>query len=239
MTVLMQTDFPDPVAPAIRQCGILLKSPRDIHFARILMVRQMQFLETDLLRIKGGDFDADGGLAWNRGDDADRFCLEIEGDVIFQSFYLLHFYADCGMDLEGSDGRAAIDLAHFSFDPKAQQCLFEDLRLPLQIFFQRGLIDFFRVIEQRRRRKLVCGEISVHDLLGIDRRLPFIEGGRFRFRRRFFFRFELVVHGADFYVVVFFFTGLIDRLRQPFGKGLFDLIGCFCLKGRSFRGDGF
>ena len=148
MTVLMQTDFPDPVAPAMRQCGILLKSlmtfvpgngfaqkQGDMHFAWGLVVILVQFFEADLLRIEGRDLDADGGFAWNGGDDPDRLGLQIEGDVIFERLDLLHFHPDGRMDLKRGDRRSAVDLAHFRFDPEAQQRLFEDLRLPLEIFF--------------------------------------------------------------------------------------------------------
>ena len=84
MIVLMQTDLPEPVVPAIRQWGIAARSvmsgsplaslPRNSGIA-ILLHRLggelHQLLEADLFLLLVGHLDADGVLAGDRRDDAD------------------------------------------------------------------------------------------------------------------------------------------------------------------------
>ena len=86
--------------------------------------------------------DADRRFAGNRCDDPDRFGLHVEGDVVFEGFDLLHFYADRRLHFEGGDRGAAVDFADLRIDAKTLQGLFQDGRLAPEIFFQLGLIDF-------------------------------------------------------------------------------------------------
>ena len=84
MIVLMQTDLPEPVVPAIRQWGIVVRSvmsgsplaslPRNSGiaiFARRVGRELHQLLEADLLLLRVGHLDADRVLARDRRDDAD------------------------------------------------------------------------------------------------------------------------------------------------------------------------
>ena len=131
---------------------------------------QEQLFEADLLRIERRDLDADGGLSWNGRDDADRFGLQVQRDVVFERFDLLHLDADGRVHFERGDRGPAVDLADFGFDTEAQQGLFEDLGLALQFLFQRGLIYFFRLVQQRSRGELIGGKISICSSFG--RRAP-------------------------------------------------------------------
>ena len=84
MIVLMQTDLPEPVVPAIRQWGIAARSamsgsplaslPRKsgiVHLARRVGRELHQLLEAHLFLLLVGHFDADRVLARDRRDDAD------------------------------------------------------------------------------------------------------------------------------------------------------------------------
>ncbi len=92
--------------------------------------------------IERGDLDADSCFAGNGGDDADRFGLQVEGDVVFERFDLLHFDADGGVHFKRGDRRSAMDISHFGFDPKAHQRLFQDVGLACADLFS-GALDRF------------------------------------------------------------------------------------------------
>src|SRR3989344_4602617 len=103
--VLTQTDLPEPVAPAIRQCGILARS-ENTHSPLIAFPKKMgmasfffflivkdHLLKTHLLRVNGWDFHTNRGFTGNGSHDTDRFCLHIERNIVFKSFDLLYFHS--------------------------------------------------------------------------------------------------------------------------------------------------
>ena len=86
--VLMQTDLPEPVVPAIRQWGIAARSvmsgsplaslPRNS--GMVILLHRIggelhQLFEADFFLLRVGDFDADGVLAGDRARRCGRFRL--------------------------------------------------------------------------------------------------------------------------------------------------------------------
>ena len=97
MIVLMQTDLPEPVVPAIRQwgicgqvgdqrlaAGVLAEEQRDRHLAHRVGRELHQLLEADFFLLLVGHFDADRVLAGDRRDDADGLGLQGALDVVGQ-----------------------------------------------------------------------------------------------------------------------------------------------------------
>ena len=118
------TLLPEPVDPAISRCGMVssaatLDAAVDILAerngeARVRLRELLGFehlAQGDQLAAGVGDFDADGGLA---GDalDQDGFGLQAQAQILGEGGDAAVLDAGFGLELEGGDHRAGIDLDH-------------------------------------------------------------------------------------------------------------------------------
>ena len=117
----MQPDFPEPVVPAMRRCGMRARSvqtalPGDVlaepdrHGARGLRDVAEDVAEGDEVRAQVRDLDAHCLLAGDRRQDADLGGRERVGEVVLQRGDLGHLRAGCELELVARDPRAG-DLA--------------------------------------------------------------------------------------------------------------------------------
>ena len=138
MIVLMQTDLPEPVVPAIRQCGIAARSvisgsplaslPRYSGMACLVvgLGRELhQLLEAHLFLLRVGDFDADRVLPGHRRDDAHALGLQRAHDVVAQRRDGRDLDARRQADLVHRDDRAGVDLDDAGVDVEFLERLLE------------------------------------------------------------------------------------------------------------------
>ena len=133
----MQTDFPEPVAPAIMRCGILARSETSglPETSRPSAIGQLglggdpvlaleQLAHPDGRRVQVRDLHPDRGLAGDGREDADGLRAHAEGDVLVEAGDLLDAHAGRGHDLVAGDHGAHVDLperdldAEFAQDPQ-------------------------------------------------------------------------------------------------------------------------
>ena len=121
---LIMTLLPEPVEPAISRCGMdssaatlmrpLMSLPSGIVRCECEL-RELVGLEhlaqADHFAPRVRHFDADGGLAGNALDQ-DRFGLQAEAEVLGEVGDAAVLDAGFGLELEGGDHRAGIDLHH-------------------------------------------------------------------------------------------------------------------------------
>ena len=123
MIVLMQTDLPEPVVPAMRQWGMAARSvmrgltagvfaqeQRDLHLRHRFGGELHEFLEADFLLLRVGDFDAHRVLTRHRRDDADALGFQGTHDVVSQRGDRAHLEARRQRELVHRDDRARVDL---------------------------------------------------------------------------------------------------------------------------------
>ena len=122
------TLLPDPVEPAISRCGMdssaatrmrpLMSLPSEMvrcECGVCEFVGLEHLAQGDDLAPRVGDFDADGRLA---GDalDQDRFGLQAQAEVFGEGGDAAVLDAGFGLEFEGRDHRAGIDLRHVAED---------------------------------------------------------------------------------------------------------------------------
>ena len=134
---LTLTDLPVPVEPAISRCGIVARSltngspwivlpsasvSRDVRAA--VRLRLEQLAHRDLLAVRIGDLDPDGGLA---GDAVDEHGLGLHGEaeVIGEPRDLAVLHAGVGFELVGRDDRAGVNLHDRALDRELAAFLLE------------------------------------------------------------------------------------------------------------------
>ena len=195
------TDLPVPVDPAISRCGIvaevgherlavdgLAERERQLRGRALIGVGLEQLAQRNRLAIRIRDLDADRRLAGNALDQH-RLRLHRQAQVVGQPGDLAVLHAGVGLELEGRDDRARVNLHHRAFDGELAALLLEQARRVHQL----ALVDLalgLRRIEQRRRRQRVAAQAALGgaaaDRLGIgqrqrrrDRRLrAFLDDGR-------------------------------------------------------------
>ena len=150
----------------------LAERERQLRGRALIGVRLEQLAQRDRFAMRVRDLDADGGLARNALDEH-RLGLHGEAEVVGKPGDLAVLHAGVGLELEGRDHRAGVDLHDRAFDRELAALLFEQARR----FHQLALVDLalgLRRIEQRRGRQRVAAQAALGEAaaerLGIGQR---------------------------------------------------------------------
>ncbi len=169
MIVFTQTDFPEPVAPAMSRCGIFARSamtglpsrslPSAIGSAARAFWKSRrldQLAEPHHLRRRIRHFDADRAASRDRRDDANTRRAHGEREIVREVRELAHLHARCGLDLELRHGRPRRAADQLAVDAKCAQRVHQPLPRSVEITsIGVGVARF------RRSEKIRCREISV------------------------------------------------------------------------------
>ena len=125
--VLMATDLPEPVVPAISICGVRARSMM-MEFAAdvlaeaqrqlapsIVVLHRQQFAQIDLLAMRVRQFDADGVAAGHHGD-ARRQRAHRARDIVGKADHARRFDAGRGLEFVQRHHRAGIGLDDLAAD---------------------------------------------------------------------------------------------------------------------------
>ena len=167
--VLMPTDLPEPVVPAISRCGmrdrsamigsppIFLPSASASRAVGVLEVRRLEQLAQhhDLAPVVG-QLDADGVAAGHHGDaGGDR--AHRAGDVVGEPDHARRLGAGRGLELVERDHGAGAHIGDLALDAEILQHAFELARILLQHLVADAAAAFerARLLQQLDRRRLV------------------------------------------------------------------------------------
>src|SRR6266852_2300551 len=171
------------------------------------------FAERDGLAMDVGHLDADGGLAGNALDQ-NGFRLQREAQIFRQADDAAVFDAGLGLELEGGDHRAGIDLRDAALNVEFQALVFDGARTDFELVFIE-LVAAFAFAQQGNRRQLV-----IRAALG-DLRLAGFPGRRFFLAIRQKQNGNLPRIARPFLVfVVFKSLAFIPDLNRAFRLGL-------------------
>ena len=137
----------------------LAQRERELAGRLAIDVRLEQLAQRDLLADVVGHLDADGGLARQPVDD-DRLGLQRQAQVVGQVGDLAVLDAGIGLELEGRDHRARVNLDDRAFDRELPALLFEQPRPFHQLALVDLALDLGRV-EQRQRRQRVAAHAAL------------------------------------------------------------------------------
>jgi hypothetical protein len=195
---LMHTDLPEPVAPAMSRWGIFVRSdtsglpetslPRAIGISprerRPPVLALQDFPHAHRGRVLIGHFHTDGGLAGNRGEDANGLRPHAEGDVLVEAGDLLHPHARRGHHLVAGDDGTDMNLAERNLNAKLSEDAEEIFGVAAVFLFAVADAGLGLLAEERQRREQVVGVVALGQdgfrgllgLFGLDD-VEFVAGG--------------------------------------------------------------
>ncbi len=165
--VLIATDLPEPVVPAIKRCGMRARStmmesppiflPRHSgSFATdfVVVLDRQQFAQIDLFAMRVRQFDADGVAARNHRD-ARRKRAHRTGDVVGQPDHPRRFDAGCGFEFVQRHHRTRMSLDDFAADAEIAEHAFQRARVGIQLrLVERLAVGSLRRGQHGNRRQL-------------------------------------------------------------------------------------
>ena len=167
--VLMATDLPEPVVPAISRCGMRARStstgspPIDLPRQSgsrcggvVVIARRQQLAQIDFLARRIRQFDADGVAARHHGD-ARRQRAHRARDVVGEADDARRFDAGRGLEFVERDHRAGPRIDDLAAHAEIAEHAFERRGVFLQGFAAHGgAADLARLRQQFERRQLIA-----------------------------------------------------------------------------------